>query len=50
MVSQEGESVKYNAEEMMGLFGNGIENDKYIANFVSQLEHIRAEGSSKRTK
>lgn len=42
MVSQEGESVRSNAKEMMGLFGNGIRNDKYIENFVSQLENIRA--------
>lgn len=42
MVSQEGESVRNNAKEMMRLFGNGIRNDKYIENFVSQLENIRA--------
>lgn len=42
MVSQEGESVRNNAKEMMGLFGNGISNDKYIENFVAQLQDIRA--------
>ncbi|KAK1369011.1 UDP-glycosyltransferase 91C1 [Heracleum sosnowskyi] len=42
MVSQEGESVRSNAKEMMRLFGNGIRNDKYIENLVSQLENIRA--------
>ncbi|KAL1833986.1 hypothetical protein ACET3Z_003637 [Daucus carota] len=42
MVSEEGESVRNNAKEIKGLFTEGMENDKYIANFVSQLESIRA--------
>ncbi|WOG84936.1 hypothetical protein DCAR_0104122 [Daucus carota subsp. sativus] len=42
MVSQEGESVRNNAKEIKDLFAEGVENDKYIANFVSQLESIRA--------
>ncbi|KAL8108405.1 UDP-glycosyltransferase 91C1 [Apium graveolens] len=45
MVSQEGESVRNNAKEMMELFGNGIRNEEYIENFASQLESIRASHS-----
>lgn len=30
MVSREGKSVRNNAKEMVGLFGKGIRNDKYI--------------------
>ncbi|KAK1367010.1 UDP-glycosyltransferase 91C1 [Heracleum sosnowskyi] len=42
MESQEGESLRDRAREMRGMFGDGIRNDRYIDNVVTQLVNIRA--------